>query len=42
MPLKKIKTNTLPKAPPLKSLIGPSFIILGLGLGSGEIILWPF
>ena len=23
-------------------LLGPSFIILALGLGSGEIILWPF
>jgi hypothetical protein len=32
----------LPKAPPLKQILGPSFIILGLGLGSGEIILWPF
>lgn len=32
----------LPKAPPLKKLIGPSFIILGLGLGSGEVVLWPY
>jgi len=23
-------------------MIGPSFIILGLGLGSGEVILWPY
>ncbi len=23
-------------------LLGPSFIILALGLGSGEVILWPF
>ncbi|KKU79990.1 MAG: hypothetical protein UY06_C0008G0001, partial [Candidatus Amesbacteria bacterium GW2011_GWA2_47_70] len=23
-------------------LIGPSFIILGVGLGSGELILWPY
>lgn len=23
-------------------ILGPSFIILGLGLGSGEIILWPY
>lgn len=35
-------TNDLPPAPPLKKLIGPSFIILGLGLGSGEVILWPY
>ncbi|MDD3897262.1 MAG: Nramp family divalent metal transporter [Candidatus Peribacteraceae bacterium] len=32
----------LPEAPRLKKLIGPSFIILGLGLGSGEIVLWPY
>ena len=34
--------NILPQAPPLRRLIGPSFIILGLGLGSGEVILWPY
>lgn len=27
---------------PLRKLIGPSFIILGVGLGSGELILWPY
>lgn len=32
----------LPHPPPLKKLIGPSFILLGLGLGSGELILWPY
>ncbi|MBU0767388.1 Nramp family divalent metal transporter [Patescibacteria group bacterium] len=32
----------LPKPLPLKRLIGPSFILLGLGLGSGEVILWPY
>ncbi|TSC87619.1 MAG: Uncharacterized protein G01um101416_434 [Microgenomates group bacterium Gr01-1014_16] len=32
----------LPPVPPLKKLLGPSFILLGLGLGSGEIILWPY
>jgi len=26
----------------LAKLIGPSFIILGVGLGSGELILWPY
>lgn len=35
-------TKELPKAPKLKKIIGPSFIILGLGLGSGEIIMWPY
>lgn len=31
-----------PQPIPLKKIIGPSFIILALGLGSGEVILWPF
>ncbi|OGD79946.1 hypothetical protein A2368_04235 [Candidatus Collierbacteria bacterium RIFOXYB1_FULL_49_13] len=35
-------TQNLPPAPPLRKLIGPSFILLGLGLGSGEVILWPY
>jgi hypothetical protein len=26
----------------MKKLIGPSFVILALGLGSGEVILWPY
>lgn len=26
----------------LRKMIGPSFIILALGLGSGEVILWPY
>ena len=32
----------LPPAVPLRKLLGPSFIILALGFGSGEIILWPY
>ena len=32
----------MPPALPLRKLIGPSFIFLGLGLGSGEVILWPY
>jgi len=38
----KKQTKSLPKALPLKKLLGPSFILLGLGLGSGEVILWPY
>lgn len=34
--------NEFPSPPKLKKLLGPSFIILALGLGSGEIILWPY
>lgn len=36
------ETKLFPKAISFKKLIGPSFIILALGLGSGEIILWPY
>ncbi len=39
--LAPLKKGNLPKPLPLKKLIGPSFILLGLGLGSGELILWP-
>lgn len=42
MPITPLKTNILPSPLPLRKLIGPSFIILALGLGSGEVILWPY
>lgn len=34
--------KVLPQAPSLRQSIGPSFILLGLALGSGELILWPY
>ncbi len=37
-----LKKRNLPRPLPLKKLLGPSFILLGLGLGSGELILWPY
>ena len=40
--MNKTKVKQFPKPLPLKKLIGPSFIILALGLGSGEVILWPY
>lgn len=40
--LAPLAKRDLPKPWPLKKLIGPSFIILGVGLGSGELILWPY
>lgn len=40
--LAPLAKRDLPKPLSLKKLIGPSFILLGLGLGSGELILWPF
>ena len=41
-PLLPLEKKELPQAPALRKLIGPSFILLGLGLGSGELILWPY
>ncbi len=32
----------MPEAPSFRKILGPSFILLGLGLGSGELILWPY
>jgi len=40
--LAPLKKASMPPALPLRKLIGPSFIILGVGLGSGELILWPY
>lgn len=34
--------DQLPEPITLKQSIGPSFILLGLALGSGELILWPY
>jgi hypothetical protein len=42
MPLKDHRIEQMPPAPKFRNLIGPSFILLGLGLGSGEVILWPY
>ncbi len=40
--LAPLAKGDFPKPWPLRKLIGPSFIILGVGLGSGELILWPY
>jgi hypothetical protein len=34
--------KTLPSPPKFSKLVGPSLIFLGLGLGSGELIVWPY
>ena len=36
------ETKLFPEPISFKKLIGPSFVILALGLGSGEVILWPY
>ncbi|MFH1827017.1 MAG: Nramp family divalent metal transporter [bacterium] len=35
-------SKPLPPPPSLLNTLGPSFILLGLALGSGELILWPY
>jgi hypothetical protein len=32
----------LPRPPSLLRTLGPSFVLLGLALGTGELILWPY
>lgn len=40
--IKEFKKGDLSQPPSFLKILGPSFILLGLGLGSGEIILWPY
>ncbi|MFA6368988.1 MAG: Nramp family divalent metal transporter [Candidatus Shapirobacteria bacterium] len=42
MRLNEIGKAELPKAPLFKKMVGPSFVLLGMGLGSGELIMWPY
>lgn len=42
MRLNEIGQAKLPAPPLLRKMFGPSFILLGMGLGSGELILWPY
>jgi hypothetical protein len=37
-----LPVKPLPSPPPFLKMVGPSIILLGLGLGSGEVILWPY
>lgn len=38
----KLGKDSLPPPITLRDSLGPSFILLGLALGSGELILWPY
>lgn len=38
----KKSLKEFPPALSIKKILGPSFVILALGLGSGEVILWPY
>ena len=42
MKIEPIGIATLDKPPKFRKMVGPSFILLGMGLGSGELILWPY
>ncbi len=37
-----LKEKPLPEAPPLRSAFGVGIVVLGLAIGSGELILWPY
>jgi len=40
--LPPLKYRDMPEPVPLRKMIGPSIILAGLALGSGEYILWPY
>ena len=40
--LPPVEYRDLPEAPPIKGVVGPSILLLGLSIGSGEFILWPY
>ena len=40
--LPPLRQRELPPPVPLAQMIGPSIILAGLALGSGEFILWPY
>lgn len=40
--MNELTKKEFPRPLSLKKIIGPSFIMLAFGLGSGELILWPY
>ena len=38
----RVEERELPQAPPLRRIIGPSVILVGVGIASGEYILFPY
>jgi hypothetical protein len=40
--LPPLRERDLPPPVPLRQMIGPSIILAGLALGSGEFVLWPY
>src|SRR5918998_868588 len=37
-----VEERELPPAPPLRRIIGPSVILVGIGIASGEYVLYPY
>jgi hypothetical protein len=37
-----VEERELPQAPPLRRIVGPSVILVGVGIASGEYILFPY
>ena len=40
--LPPVPYRDLPEAPPLRKVLGPSVILVGVGIATGEYILWPY
>ncbi|MBI1902267.1 MAG: Nramp family divalent metal transporter [Planctomycetia bacterium] len=40
--LPPLRYRDLPEPVPIRKMVGPSIILAGLALGSGEFILWPY
>jgi hypothetical protein len=38
----RVEERELPQAPPLRRIVGPSVILVGVGIASGEYILFPY
>jgi hypothetical protein len=37
-----VEERELPTSPPLRRIVGPSVILVGVGIASGEYILFPY
>ena len=37
-----VEERELPPAPPLRKILGPGIILVGVGIASGEYILYPY
>ncbi|MEO3751153.1 Nramp family divalent metal transporter [Streptomyces sp. B6B3] len=42
VPAPPVELRDLPEPPPLRRMIGPGVVAVGIGMAAGEIILWPY